>query len=211
MKIHDVRQGSSEWLSLRLGIPTASEFDNLITPEWKLRTGQTPQTYLYQKLTEKCMGCPIGMAGSFHMEQGSILENEAIPFYSFTYDVEIKRVGFVTTDYGRIGCSPDGLIGDEGGIEVKCPAPETHLKYLLEGELPAQYRAQVHGSMLVTGRPWWIFMSYSRQFPPFILKVERDEKIQESLNFALEAFLMKFDAAMTRIQAFKEADNAKHT
>ena len=208
MKIIDCKQGSTEWLSVRAGIPTASEFDNLISPTWKPRDGQTPETYLYRKLAERCMGVPLQSgANTFAMEQGVILENEALPWFAFEHDTHVDRVGFVTTDDGRIGCSPDGLIGTDGGIEVKCPQPDTHLKYLLAGELPAQYRAQVHGSMLVTGRPWWMFVSYSRQFPALVLRIERDEKIQAALRAVLDSFLKAFDARYAQIVGLKAAYN----
>lgn len=203
MKIHDVKQGSDEWLALRLGKPTASEFDALISPLWEIRKGEGPKTYLYNKLTERLLGRPLDDGNSFAMEQGSILESEAIPFYEFSNDVRVTRVGFCTTDDGRIGCSPDGLIGEDGGIEVKCPKPETHLKYLMQGGVPKEYRAQVYGSMLVTGRKWWKFMSYSRQFPALVVHVERDEEIMATMQEALDGFLTAFDIGMERIAALK--------
>lgn len=205
MIVHDVKQGSPEWFALRLGIPTASEFDALISPEWKARTGQGPQTYLYGKLCEKSMGCPLETGGSFSMEQGTILQDEALPWYEFANDITIQRVGFCTTDDGRIGCSPDGLIGEDGGIEVKCPRPDTHLKYLLQGGVPKEYLAQVHGSMLVTGRPWWTFLSYSRQFPPLVVHVQRDEGIIAPMRAALDAFLVGFDFALAKVNALRTA------
>jgi len=202
MKILDCTQGSPEWKSARLGIPTASEFDALVSPEWKIRTGQGPETYLYAKLCEKLLGFAPDVS-SFAMEQGTILESEARPCFEFEYESPVRQVGLCLSDDGRIGCSPDGLIGEDGGIEIKCPQPATHLKYLLEGELPPQYRAQVHGSMLVTGRAWWNFMSYSRQFPPLLVRVERDEKIEKTLRAALDVFLEKFDAKLAVIQAMR--------
>lgn len=205
MILHDVKQGTDEWLYLRAKIPTASEFDNLVTPEFKPRTGQTPATYMHKKIAEKCMGIPLGSGGTFSMDQGSMLETEAIPWYEFTFDVKIQRVGFCTTDDGRIGCSPDGLIGDDGGIEVKCPEPHTHVRYLLDGGVPKEYLAQVHGSMFVTGRPWWIFLSYNRQFPAHIVTVKRDPTIQGALRGALNNFLRDFDEGFAYIDKLKKA------
>lgn len=205
MIIHDCKQGSTEWLAKRAGIVTASEFDALVTPTFKARTGKGPETYLYLKLAEKCMGIPQQFGGSAPMEQGNILENEAIPFYSFHHNVEIKRVGFVTTDDGRYGCSPDGLIGDDGGIEIKCPLPGLHLKYLVKGEVPEDYIAQVHFSMFVTGRPWWIFNSYNRQFPPLVLRVDRDEKIQTAIREAADAFMELFDSKLIEVLEMRKS------
>lgn len=204
MKLHNVQQGSQEWLELRLGIPTASEFNALISPTWKVREGEGPHTYLCRKIVEKvCRHIDEDFGGNFAVEQGSILEGEAIPWFEFAHDVAIDRVGFCTTDDGRAGCSPDGLIGEDGGIEVKCPLPHTHLKYLLAGTLPADYAAQVHGSMYVTGRKWWKFVSYSRKFPALVLHVDRDEKIQEAIKAALDGFNALFDAQMERIAKLK--------
>lgn len=208
MKILDVKQGSEEWFKARAGVVTASEFDNLISPEWKARVGQGRDAYLYRKLAERCMGIPLEQGGSWSTDQGKILEKEALPWVAFTRDANIERVGFITSDDGRIGCSPDGLIGDDGGIEAKCPNPDTHLKYLLSGEVPKEYRAQVYGSMYVTGRAWWYFLSYSRHFPPLLLKVERDEEIMDKIGYAIDWFLEDFSAAFNRIVEIKDETNA---
>lgn len=198
---HPVTQGSEAWHLLRLGRPTASEFGNLITPTGKLRDGEMPETYLFEKLAEHITGKPLDGGSSFQMEQGSLLETEAAPFFTLVTGLEVKRMGFCTTDDMRIGCSPDGLIGPNGGLELKCPAAQTHLKYLLRGVVPPQYIPQVQGSMFVTERPWWYFMSYHRAFPPLIVKVERDEAVQKVLREALSVFLAKMDAGLARIAA----------
>lgn len=208
MKIHDCKQGSAEWLAARLGVVTASEMDALITPLWKVRTGEGPDTYLYRKLAEKLLNWSGDDFGSFEMGQGELVEKIARPWYAFTHDVNIETPGFITSDDGKIGCSPDGLIGDDCGLEIKCPQPPTALKYLINGELPPQYRAQVHFSMLVTGRPKWVFLSYSRQFPPLEITVERDPKIDTALCLALEMFFSKFDPIYKRIKGEQDAENA---
>lgn len=207
MKTYDVKQGSGEWLKLRLGIPTASEFDALISPEWKIRTGQGPTAYLYKKVCEKVLGFSSDQGGSFHMQQGTILEHEAIPWLEFTHEIKVTRVGFVTTDDGRFGCSPDGLIGDDSGIEVKCPSPEVHLRYLMENKLPPEYRAQVYGSMTITGRSSWKFLSYSRQFPALLLTIARDAEIEAKILEALEGFSLSFEAKLAMIKAMKDEEN----
>jgi len=204
MKIHDCKQGTPEWLALRLGKVTASEIDALVSPLGKIRTGKGPETYLYEKLCERLLGySPANDANSFAMAQGVILESEARPYYAFTYDVEVATPGFITTDDDRCGCSPDGLIGDDCGLEIKCPQPARALEYLMTGEVPSEYVMQVQFSMYVTGRPWWVFMSYSRQFPPLVLRVERDEKIQATLATAVEIFAEKFESAFSRVTALR--------
>jgi hypothetical protein len=199
MKVHrEFAQGSVQWIEAHCGIPTASEFDNLVTTKWEPRTGEMPKSYLARKLAEAWSG-PLPGFGSWGMEQGQILEGEARPWLDFEFGWKIETVGFVTTDDGRIGCSPDGLIGEDGGVEIKCPEGPTHIKYLLNGILPPEYAAQVHGCMLVTGRPWWQFVSYRRHMPPLLIRVNRDEAIQEALREALVEFLERFDNAMGRL------------
>lgn len=198
MKIHPAAQGSQEWIEARCGIPTASEFDNLLTPMFKPRTGEMPRSYLAKKLAEK-WGGPAPSFSSFSMEMGNILEEHAVPFYEFTTNSPVTRVGLCLTDDGLVGCSPDGLLGDDGGIEIKCPEAATHVKYLLDGKLPSDYMLQVHGAMFVTGRNWWKFMSFRRNFPPLIIRVERDEEIIEQIGEAVGEFLQCFDAGWKRL------------
>lgn len=194
MKLHDVKQGSIEWLLLRSGIPTASEFKALITPTGKVSTGEGVQTYLHKKIGEWWMGTPLTTFRGPDMEQGNVLEDEAIPWYELEFG-KVQRVGFVTTDDGKVGCSPDGLLPGGLGIEIKCPEVHTHVGYLLGGDLPKEYLPQVHGSMFVTGAPAWYFLSYRRGFPKFLLRVERDEKIQAAIEEAIDHFLEIFEDA----------------
>jgi hypothetical protein len=211
MKIHDVEQQSREWMQLHVGIPTAGGLDNLLTPEFELRKGETPRTYVYRKVAEAWRGKPlIDLGGSsFAMEQGMILESEAIPFWELTTGRKITRVGFITTDDGRFGCSPDGIISDkdglmECGIEIKCPAPHTHVKYLSEGVIPKEYRAQVFGGMFATGFRKWVFLSYCRGFPPLILEVQNDLRITTgAIANAVNHFHSEFDRARKILERYQ--------
>ncbi len=199
MKLHNVEQGSMEWLMLRAGIPTASEMDALITPKFKVKEGDGPKTYLAKKVAEKWQGGPLPAFQGFDMEQGQILESEAIPWFELTFDTTVNRVGFITTDDGRAGCSPDGLLTTDCGLELKCPKAETHVGYLLRGVLPEDYVIQVHASMFITGFKQWKFLSYRRGFPQLVLTIERDEEYQEVIAEALDLFTQKFDEAMERM------------
>lgn len=209
MKIIECQQGSPEWVAARLGIVTASELDALISPLWKVRTGDGPQTYLATKIAERWRGAPIQDFHGGAMEQGAMLEEEARAWYELDQSKTVKQVGFITTDDGKMGCSPDGLM-DDGGIEIKCPMPHTHVGYLLDGELPAKYRAQVYGSLLVTGLPRWRFMSYCRGFPPLLLTIEADEKIQSAIREAVIAFQTRFDEAWAAIESRNGGPPAKY-
>jgi len=193
LKIHtDFEQGSALWLYFRAGIPTASEFHHLVTPKkFEVRTGKEMDNYVARKLAEKWGGPIMGFQGGV-MDQGHILEDEAIPWYEFEFDQKVRRVGFVTSDDEKIGCSPDGLL-EIGGIEIKCPQPEQHVKYLLAGKVPDDYVMQVQGSMHICQCEVWRFVSYRRGFPKLVLNVQRDPAIQEALTDALDLFRMKFD------------------
>jgi hypothetical protein len=208
MKIIECVQGTPEWLHARLGIPTASEMDALVSPEGKIRTGQGPETYLYKKLCERILGFSNDNANSFAMAQGSILETEAAPWYSFTNDIEVKKVGLCTTDDGRVGASPDGLIGTNGGLEIKCFQPEHSLRCLMENAVPKEYALQIQTCLYVTQREWWDFLSYSRQFPALVIRVYPDAELQEAIRQALDKFLTKFDYAYAKVKAMKDAENA---
>jgi hypothetical protein len=207
MVIHDCEQGTLEWTKLHFGIPTASGLDNLLTPEFELRKGELPRTYVYKKVAEKLQGRPLIdlSASSFMLDQGMIVEEEARPWYALEYDKKIKQLGFITTDDGRFGCSPDGIIEDSGtpdndcGLEIKSPAAHTHCKYLCMGVLPKEYVAQVYGSMFATGFHKWIFVSYRRGFPALVLEIYRDEKAMSMIRAAINQFHSDFDRAIERI------------
>lgn len=198
MRILDCKQGSDEWLAARLGIVTASELDALISPLWKARAGEGVKTYLATKIAERWRGQPLTTYHGGSMEQGTLREDEAFAWYELEHDVTMRKVGFITTDDGKMGCSPDGLLED-GGVEIKCPSPHTHVRWLLDGELPADHRAQVYGSMLVTGLPRWRFLSYCRGFPPLMLTIEADEKIQGAIRGAAMLFQDQFDFAWSQL------------
>jgi len=201
MKIHLVEQKTEPWFALRAGIPTASEFDAIITPEGKPRKGQTPLTYLHKKLAERWIGgaLPATYSGGA-LEQGDIRQAEAVPYFSCTRNVGVEAVGFITTDDGRAGCSPDAWIPDwYTGLEVKCPDLHTHIRYLLDGVVPKDYVAQVQGSMYVAGVNAWWFMSYSPKFPPLVLEVERDGEFVGGLEEALMEFGEQMDLAWARL------------
>lgn len=201
LKIHStVQQGSLAWLELRAGKVTASEIGEMLTPQFKPRTGDRPQKYLYTKLAEHVLRGPLPDSGrSFAMEQGSIREEEARPWLEMETGLEVQTVGFIETDDGRAGCSPDGLIGEYGGAEIKCPQPATHVRYLIEGILPEQYITQVHASLYVTGRKWWYFLSYCPGFSPLLLTVERNEVACDAIASALEHFKTRFNTALEKL------------
>lgn len=203
MTIHDVEQNTDAWFRLRAGKVTASEVDALISPEFEIRTGKGVKTYLYQKLGEAYRpgGKPTGGFTSWATEQGQELEDEARKLFAFESDDRLIDAGFCEHDDHRCGCSPDTLLGEDGGAEIKCPERTNHVRYLIEGVLPKDYAAQLHFSMYVTGRKWWKFVSHHRGFPMFVLTVQRDEEICATIAKALAGFYEKFDAAMAKLRS----------
>lgn len=192
------QQNSLAWLEARRGIPTASEFGNLVTPKWKIREGGMVESYLAAKVAEAWTGKVFDSINSFDMESGNLMQDEAIPWLEFKLDKPIKSVGFCTTDDGKVGCSPDGMM-DDAGCEVKCPRAHTQVRYLLDGVVPDDYLPQVHGSMYVTGFKTWHFLSYRRDLPKLHIVVQRDEAIQKVISDAVDAFRKRFDAAIARL------------
>lgn len=190
MKIHDVQQGTDEWLALRAGRITASECGNLVTPLFKIRTGEMVQTYLAKKLAEKWIGRPLPEDdfNSVPTEFGSILEQFARPYFEMITGTPVSTCGFITTDDDLCGCSPDGIVNGNEGVEIKCPGHKKHTKNLLGGELPEDHIIQVQFSLFVTGWDVWHFMSYRHDMPPLVLKVERDEKAQSAIAQAVSEF-----------------------
>lgn len=186
MIIHDVQQGTSEWLSLRMGIPTASCFAQIITPTGK--ESAQADTYMNKLLAEILTGKPAEFEQTDWMQRGNDLEDAAAQFYAFQDDIELQKVGFVTDINRMIGCSPDRLIRDDGLLEIKCPAPWTHVDYLLNKSIDQKYYPQIQGQLFITGRKWCDIISYHPEMAPVIIRVNRNEEYIDKLSNLLADF-----------------------
>lgn len=188
MRISEAIQGSEEWLESRLGRPTASNFGKLITPTGK--ASASAQGYIDELIAQRITGEIPEFFKSEAMQRGNDLEPVAKSLYEFTYDVEVKEVGLCLHDKYECGASPDGLIGLDGGLEIKCPLPHTHVSYLRDGGVPAKYIPQVQGCLWITEREWWDFMSYHPSMEDLIVRVYRDNayitKLAEQVIRAVE-------------------------
>lgn len=201
MNTYDFKQYSPEWWAIRRGLPTASEAHRIVTPA-KGELSKSADAFAYELLAQPYdpqYGVMDGYV-SDAMKNGSLMEPEARACYEFQRNAKVHQVGFCTTDDGRAGCSPDALIGNDGGLECKSPAPKTHIEYLMNGGLPVEYKPQVHWSMIVTGRNWWDFMSYTRGLPSLIVRVEADE-YTEKVRAAMLDFLDKLDTMRAKLRA----------
>jgi len=170
VKTYGFPQYSSEWWSVRAGIPTASCADKILTPTGKLSAQS--EAYLNQLLAERAGYGDEPTEPTDWMLRGLELEPEARAYYELETGQTVLQVGFLTNEDGTAGCSPDGLLPD-AGWEVKCPKASTHFGYLRANELPPYYAPQVHFSMAVTGLDRWVFMSYFPGLDPLIVQVER--------------------------------------
>lgn len=185
---YKVESRSAAWYYLRLGRPTASEFHRIVTPTGKNST--QAEDYSHRLLAELMLGKPLeeGVQTEW-MLRGQELEDGAIEAYEFQSGLTTSLGGFCTDDEGQYGCSPDRLVGDDGVLEMKCPAPNTHVGYLDDPEsLTLAKRPQVQGELLVTGRQWCDLVSFHPELPAVIRRVKRDEKYIDTLRVGLSAF-----------------------
>lgn len=187
MRILDVDQGTMEWALGRLGIPTASQFDRILTPKTR-KASAGVHSYRAELLAEWLMGQPLDWGTSAWMERGTELEDEARRWYEMDRGVDVAQVGVALRDDGMVGGSPDGLVGEDGGLEIKCPAAVQHVKYLL-GVDELAHVGQVQGYLYLTGRQWWDVLSYNPELPAVVRRVERDEDYLEALVPLLDALV----------------------
>lgn len=187
MKIHDCIQGTSEWLAIRAGIPTSSNFSRIITPKTGRPSGQA-EDYMFQLIAERLMGRPVIEHVSFWMNRGNQMEAEAVAFYELQRDAETKTVGFVTNDEESIGSSPDRTVDAEGLLEIKVPKESTHVGYLIKHAVDQDYWPQIQGQLWIAERQWVDLLSYHPEMPPALIRVERDEAYIRMLAAAVTTF-----------------------
>jgi putative phage-type endonuclease len=205
MKVITAEQGSPEWLAARAGKVTASMISNVLAK---------PETAAYrdyqaQIVAELLTGKP----------QGSDFTNEAMqfgtenePFARSAYEVStgftVDEVGLVlhpTID--RAGASPDGLVGSDGLVEIKCPKVATHLAYICAGVVPTKYKNQMLFQMICAERAWCDFVSFRPDLPKhlqlFVIRFQRDETKIKELTTAVIAFLAQVDEMLTKLKGIK--------
>lgn len=185
----ELEQGSPEWLAARCGMPTASVIGQLITAKTlKVAANETSRALVMTLVAERITGHVEPVYPNADMQRGTMSEPFARDIYSENY-APATEVGFMTRDFGgyTIGFSPDGLIGDDGLIEIKSPRQKKHLATILADEVPLEYMAQCQTGLLVSGREWLDFISYNGGMPLWSKRVEPDEKWQAAIKEAVEA------------------------
>ena len=199
MIVLSCEQGSEQWSEARLGIPTASQFKRILTLKGK--SSFSADGYSAELLAEWALGEAISdFAGNEWTERGKVLESEALAYYSFQRDLDVQTVGFLYRDGDRMsGCSPDGLVGADGLLELKCPSAGKHLLWLARDQVPPEHMMQVQGQLWVSGRAWLDWMSFYPQLPPLIVRVTPDPKIQDALDVEIPTFIAELLSGRERL------------
>jgi len=195
----NIEQGSEAWHEAKLGLFSGTKFATLMS-------GKSTKGYkdLILNITGEIVSNQKDETyTNAIMERGIELELDARQYYEEFNEVKVEEVGLcLHDDYEQwIGISPDGLINEDGGLEIKCPLMKTHLGYMKAGVLPNEYKWQVQGSLFVTGRKWWDFMSYYPNMKPFIIRVFPDLDMHKELEARLKEAIEEVKA---EIKTYKD-------
>jgi hypothetical protein len=208
MKIIECTQGTPEWFSARCGVASASRFGAIMAT---VKTGEAAERRNYKTdlVVERLTGRPLEGFTSQAMKQG--IERE--PFARMAYEAQtgniVQEVGFCRLEDMDAGASPDGLLGDDGGLEIKCPERSAHLRYLQQDAEPPEYTWQIQGGMWITGRAFWDFVSWNPDFPEhlqlIVRRIKRNDEAIKKLAAEVTKFLAEVDVEVERINGMKLA------
>lgn len=201
----DFDQGSADWFAIRCGKVTASRVADVIA---KTKTGPSASrtNYAAQLIAERLTNTVAESYSNAAMAWGTEQEPEARLAYEFRTDAEVEQIAFVLhPTIAMSGASPDGLLGNDGMVEIKCPNTATHIETLLGQAIPEKYRTQMLWQMACTGRQWCDFVSFDPRMPEemrlFVQRLSRDDARIAELEAEVSAFLFEVDAtvrALTR-------------
>ena len=203
---HDIEQGTDEWHALRRGKITASAVGRLITATGKPAANDTSRAQLLQLLAERITGESEASFYGDDMARGHLLEPLARDLYA-KHHSPVNECGFVTRTFDSglvLGYSPDGLVGNDGLIEIKSPRQKNHLKAMLADKVPAEYVPQVQLGLAVTGRAWCDFISYAPGLPLFVRRCVPDPTVIAQLIAAAEAAELELKRLMELYSAAAE-------
>lgn len=204
MKIIDCDQGSPEWFAARAGIATASCFSDVLAT---IKTGEAAvrRNYRAKLVVERLTGRCVSGFTTAAMQQGTEREPLARAAYESRTGAFVDEVGFMRHDEFDCGGSPDGLIDEDGLLEIKCPELANHLAYLRLKAEPPEYTAQIQGNLWISGRQWADFVSWNPDFPEHlqlvVRRIPRDEKAIASLAFAIPLFMNEVKAEEAEVRA----------
>jgi putative phage-type endonuclease len=183
----ELEQGSESWLEARRGMVTASVVGKLLTATGRVAANDYSRALTLELAAERITGTSEYVFVNADMERGNEVEPLARDLYASHFNRPVTQVGFMTEDkWGfPIGYSPDGLVGDDGLIEVKGPRAKKHLKTIVENQVPAEYVAQIQCGLLVSGREWCDFITYFGGMPMYPIRVQADPKWQDAIVLAV--------------------------
>jgi hypothetical protein len=185
----DMIQGSDEWLAARCGLLTASEMKLILTPTLSIASNDKERAHLYELLAQRITRYVEPHYVSDDMLRGHADEVDARQIYADTY-APVADVGFITNDkWGfTIGYSPDGLVGDDGQIEIKSRRQKYQIQTIIEHTVPVEYMIQLQTGLLVSERQWVDFISYCGGMPMVVIRVYPDPVAQDAIAEAAGAF-----------------------
>lgn len=193
-----IEQGTPEWFAVRAGIPTASKFSTVMAKgEGKIRS-----EYMRKLAGEILTGAPMSSYRNEQMERGNVMEDEARELYAFVHDADIRRVGFIKN--GQKGGSPDSLVGNNGGLEIKTAEAHIQIERLILNRLPPEHKAQVQGNIWVAEREWWDFCSYWPKLPLLRVRVYRDEDYIKTMADEVDRFNDELAAMVESIRHYEQ-------
>jgi hypothetical protein len=197
--IREIEQGSADWLALRLGIATASEFDCLlVSGKGQAGFGAAAFTYMDQLIGERITGEAAELPFQTRAtERGHELEGVAKGLYKASYEAQIDHAGIIL-NHGA-GYSPDGLVGDSGLIEIKTKLPKFQVGVILANEIPKEHIAQCQGGLWMAEREWIDFISYWPGMPMFVKRAYRDEALISKIRERVETFYEILDERINRV------------
>lgn len=203
-------QGSPEWFAERVGKVTASRVADVVA-RTKSGWGASRANYMAELIAERLTGAKSEGFVNAAMQHGIDTEPQARDAYSFYAGVDVEQVGFIAHPTIEMsGASPDGLVGNDGLVEIKCPSTATHIDTLLDGKVPERYVLQMQWQMACTGRKWCDFVSFDPRMPEsmrlFIKRVERDEKLIQSLEKDVELFLREVETKVAALRSMYEPE-----
>ncbi len=190
----EIEQGSADWHAIRCGKVTASRVADVVA-KTKTGWGTSRANYAAELIAERLTGEAAEGFTNAAMQWGTEYEPKARLAYEFYTGVDVEQVGFVThPTIADSGASPDGLVGESGLVEIKCPNTATHIDTLIKQVVPAKYVTQMMWQMACTGRAWCDFVSYDPRMPEsmrlFVKRVQRDDAMISELESEVVSFLL---------------------
>ena len=205
---NNMEQRSAEWYAVRLGKVTGSQVSAVLAK----RDSATRANYLSELVVERLTGQQAEFFMNDAMQHGIDTEPEARMAYEAHKGVLVDEIGFVNhAAISNFGCSPDGLVGLDGLIEIKCPNSKTHIDTVLSKKAPTKYIPQMMAQMACTGRKWCDFVSFDPRLPEdlqlFVVRVDRDDQYIANLEKEVSAFLAEVDETLIKLKGVKDGSS----